>query len=83
MQTESRLYWELKTQVEKKLSFLSEAAYLDLTHPSESPWIFKKKKKKKHLLIWLQQVLVAAHGILDLHCSLKDFQLQPVESSGI
>ena len=64
--------------MEKKLSFLSEAAYLDLTHPSESPWIFKKKKK--HLLIWLQQVLAAAHGILDLRCSLKDFQLQPVES---
>ena len=34
----SRLRWE------KKLSFLSEAAYLGVTHPSSSPWILKKKK---------------------------------------
>ena len=37
----------------------------------------------KYLFIWLHRVFVAAHGICNLRCSLRDFQLQHVGPSSL
>lgn len=46
--------------------------YLLVVGKISTPHLLLKKKKSIYLIIWLLQVLIATHGILDLCCSMQD-----------